>query len=64
MTDPEIITVSIETVETVADTSNAAESPKNVHAMSKEELLADLRRIVETESVNSHRDVMTIKQAL
>lgn len=64
MTDPEIITVSEQTTETVADASQAAETAKNVHAMSKEELLAELRQIVESASVNAHREVMAIKQAL
>lgn len=64
MTDPEIITVSEQTSETVADTTMVTESAKNVHAMSKEELLAELRSIVEESRVNAHREVMTIKQAL
>ncbi|MDE6010415.1 MAG: DUF349 domain-containing protein [Muribaculaceae bacterium] len=65
MTDPEIITASEEEiVEAVASTPQAEAPVKNVHAMSKEELLADLRQIVETSSVNAHREVMAIKQAL
>lgn len=71
MTEPEIITTSEPGAEVVAcaetestATTRAEEGSRNVHAMSKEELLADLRQIVETKSVNSHREVMAIKQAL
>lgn len=41
-----------------------AEAEKNVHTMSKEELLAQLREIVATENVNAHKDVVAIRQAL
>ena len=71
MTEPEIITTSEPGAEVVAcaeteatATTRVEEESRNVHAMSKEELLADLRQIVETKSVNSHREVMAIKQAL
>lgn len=71
MTEPEIITTSEQTAEVVAcastesaEVNNAEEAAKNVHAMGKDELLAALRQIVETQSVNSHREVMAIKQAL
>ncbi len=63
MTDPEIINASMEEVS--ADvTPQPEEQPKNVHSMSKEELLAELRQIVATSQVNAHREVMAIKQAL
>lgn len=64
MTDPEIITTSEQDAEVVAGAQQNEETAKNVHAMSKEELLAELRQIVDTASVNAHRDVMAIKQAL
>lgn len=64
MTDPEIITTSEQNAEVVAGTPVAEQAEKNVHAMSKDELLAELRQIVETASVNAHREVMAIKQAL
>lgn len=37
---------------------------KNVHSMSKEELLVELRLIVDNGNVNAHKEVVAIKQAL
>ena len=66
MTEPEIITTAAsQEAEVVACVQEQSEdTAKNVHAMSKEELLAELRQIVDNERVNAHRDVMSIKQAL
>ena len=68
MTEPETITTPGQEAEVVAcaqqeDTANVQASA-DVHALSKEELLARLRDIVKSRSVNSHREVMAIKQAL
>ncbi|MBD5370555.1 MAG: DUF349 domain-containing protein [Bacteroides sp.] len=64
MTDPEKQQeVVAETVETVA--IDSADKPeKNVHAMSKEELVEALRTIIEEQNVQAHKDVLAIKQAL
>ena len=65
MTAPETITTAAsQEAEVVACVQEQSEdTAKNVHAMSKEELLAELRQIVDNERVNAHRDVMSIKQA-
>lgn len=52
-----------ESIAEVADVLNE-EDPKDVHSMSKEELVAALREIVAESRVNAHKEVATIKQAL
>lgn len=47
----------------IAEVATTADE-KNIHSLSKEELVAELRSIVEKEEVNSHKEVMAIKQAL
>lgn len=37
---------------------------KNVHSLSKEEIVGELRRIVEEKDVNGHKEVTALKQAL
>ncbi len=69
MTEPETITTPGQEAEVVAcakqeDTAAEVQAVADVHALSKEELLARLRDIVKSRSVNSHREVMAIKQAL
>lgn len=79
MTDPEKMTPEVEessknslpeenaveiVVESVVEEETPAAEEKNVHTMSKEELIAALREIVETENVNAHKDVVAIRQAL
>lgn len=44
--------------------ADAAPDAKDFHSMSKEELMAELRRIVEDKDVNAHKEVMALKQAL
>lgn len=69
MTEPETITTPGQEAEVVAcakqeDTAAEVHAVADVHALSKEELLARLRDILKSRSVNSHREVMAIKQAL
>lgn len=52
-----------ESIAEVADVLNG-EGPKDVHSMSKEELVGALREIVAESRVNAHKEVATIKQAL
>ncbi|MDE6811140.1 MAG: DUF349 domain-containing protein [Muribaculaceae bacterium] len=62
------VTVTEETQPAIQE-DRAEETPdtaaeKNIHALSKEELVGELRRIVESQEVNSHKEVVAIKQAL
>ncbi|MDE6272460.1 MAG: DUF349 domain-containing protein [Muribaculaceae bacterium] len=42
----------------------AEETPVNVHSLTKEEIIARLRSIVEEKDVNAHKEVTALKQAL
>lgn len=41
-----------------------ASEEKNVHSLTKEEIAAELRRILEEKDVNAHKEVTALKQAL
>lgn len=45
------------------EATEAAEESRNFHSMTKDELLAALREIVENSNASAHKDVMAIKQA-
>lgn len=45
------------------EATEAAEEGRNFHSMTKEELLAALREIVENSNASAHKEVMAIKQA-
>lgn len=64
MTDPEKIIPVEEVNEEITIAAEVESDPKNVHAMSKEEILDTLRNIVEKEEVNAHKEVLALKQAL
>lgn len=64
MTDAEKIIPVAEEKEVIVEATVNESDSKNVHAMSKEELLAELKNIVEEENVNAHKEVMALKQAL
>lgn len=52
-------------VEVVAEEESvAAPEDKKIHALSKEEIVAALRKIVEDKQLNSHKEVTALKQAL
>lgn len=50
--------------EAISEAADAIDKVPDVHDMSKEELLAELRDIVEQKRLNSHREVTAIRQAL
>ncbi len=59
----------IETAQTIEETVEMNEvetvpASVNYHALSKEELIDRLRKIVEEKDVNAHKDVVAVKQAL
>lgn len=64
MTDPEKIVPAAEVKEEIIAATVIESESKNVHEMSKEEILAELRKIVENENVNAHKEVLSLKQAL
>lgn len=46
-----------------AESFESAEDSKNFHSLSREDLLAELRKIVDSNSAESHKEVTAIKQA-
>lgn len=52
-----------ENIDDVENASNADDNPRRFHNMSKEELVAAIKEVLDTDSMESHREVASMKQA-